>query len=147
MAAGVAVLATAGSTVPLLRNVSVFGVRSGDGPGGIPINKSAKAAGVTSTAVSPSYRLTVVNGDRAVQLTRDDLLGLDQREETLPIACVEGWSASGTWTGVRLRDLLDLVDAPPGQRRRRRARCRRRARSGAAPSRATSPTTTGPCSP
>ena len=30
--AAVAVLATAGSTVPLLRNVSVFGVRSGDGP-------------------------------------------------------------------------------------------------------------------
>ena len=59
-----AVLATAGSTVPLLRKVSVFGVRSGDGPGGIPINKSAKAAGVTATAVSPAYRLTVVNGDR-----------------------------------------------------------------------------------
>jgi DMSO/TMAO reductase YedYZ molybdopterin-dependent catalytic subunit len=31
-----------------------------------------------------------------------------------PIACVEGWSAVGEWTGVRLRDLLDLVDAPAG---------------------------------
>ncbi len=112
VASGLAVLATAGSTVPLLRNVSVFGVRSGDGPGGIPINKSAKAAGVTASAVSPSYVLTVVHGDNAVQLSRDDLLGLVQRQETLPIACVEGWSASGTWTGVRLRDLLDLVGAP-----------------------------------
>src|SRR5262249_46131571 len=24
----------------------------------------------------------------------------------LPITCVEGWSASGTWRGVRARDLL-----------------------------------------
>jgi hypothetical protein len=114
-ASGVAVLLTAGSTVPWLRNVSVFGVRSGDGPGGIPINKSAKAAGVTATAVSPAYLLTLVNGDATVQLSRDDLLGLVQREETLPIACVEGWSASGTWGGVRMRDLLDLVDAPRGR--------------------------------
>ena len=34
--------------------------------------------------------------------------------DTLPIACVEGWSASGTWTGVRVRDVLDLVGAPGG---------------------------------
>lgn len=115
VATGAAVLLTAGSTVPLLRRVSVFGVRSGDGPGGIPINKSAKAAGVTATAVSPAYVLTVVYGDSAVRLSRDDLLALTQREETLPIACVEGWSASGTWSGVRMRDLLDLVDAPRGR--------------------------------
>jgi DMSO/TMAO reductase YedYZ molybdopterin-dependent catalytic subunit len=113
-AAGVAVLATAGSTVPFLRKVSVFGVRSGEGPGGIPINKSAKAAGVTASAVSPAYALTVTGGDREVVLTRDDLLGMTQRSVDLPIACVEGWSASGTWTGVRVRDLLALVGAPRG---------------------------------
>jgi DMSO/TMAO reductase YedYZ molybdopterin-dependent catalytic subunit len=112
VAAGVAALATAGNTVPALRSISIFAVRSGDGPGGIPINKSAKAAGVTATAVNPAYVLTVLNGDSAVQLTRDDLLALTQRTETLPIACVEGWSVSGTWSGVRMRDLLDLVDAP-----------------------------------
>ena len=39
---------------------------------------------------------------------------MPQRTEGLPIACVEGWSASAAWTGVRLRDLLDLVDAPAG---------------------------------
>lgn len=114
VAAGVAGLATAGSTVPLLRDVSVFGVRSGDGPQGIPINRTAKKAGVTALAVDPAYLLTVVSGDREVQLGRDDLLAMTQRSETLPIACVEGWSASGTWSGVRLRDLLDLVDAPAG---------------------------------
>ena len=37
---------------------------------------------------------------------------MEQATEDLPIACVEGWSASGTWTGVRVRDLLALVGAP-----------------------------------
>jgi hypothetical protein len=114
LAAGVAVLVTAGSTVPLLRKVSVFGVRSGDGPAGIPINKSAAAAKVAAAATSSAYRFTVAYGDQEVSLTRDDLLAMDQTSETLPIACVEGWSASGTWTGVRVRGLLDLVGAPGG---------------------------------
>jgi hypothetical protein len=115
LAAGVAVLATAGSTVPLLRRVSVLGVRSGDGPGGIPVNRSAAAARVTASATSPAYRLTLVHGDRQRTLTLADLAALPQRTESLPIACVEGWSAGGDWTGVRLRDLLDLVGAPPGR--------------------------------
>ncbi|GAA2144356.1 molybdopterin-dependent oxidoreductase [Nocardioides koreensis] len=114
LAAGVAVLATAGGTVPLLRRVSVLGVRSGDGPAGVPINKSARAAGVTATATSPSYRLTVAYAGREVSLSRDDLAAMPQATESLPIACVEGWSAGATWTGVRVRDLLDLVGAPPG---------------------------------
>src|SRR4051794_23670000 len=114
LAAGVAVLATAGSTVPLLRRVSVLGVRSGDGPAGIPINKSAAAAKVAPAATSSGYRLTVAYGDREVSMTRDELRAMEQTSERLPIACVEGWSASGTWTGVRVRTLLDLVDAPRG---------------------------------
>ena len=112
LASGVAVLATAGSTVPALRKVSVLGVRSGDGPGGIPINKSAKAADVVGVALSPDYRLVVAYGGRERSLTRADLEEFEQRTVELPIACVEGWSASGLWTGVRVRDLLDLVDAP-----------------------------------
>jgi DMSO/TMAO reductase YedYZ molybdopterin-dependent catalytic subunit len=39
---------------------------------------------------------------------------MPQTTATLPIACVEGWSASGTWGGVRIADLMDLVDAPTG---------------------------------
>ncbi|SDD75606.1 molybdopterin-dependent oxidoreductase [Nocardioides lianchengensis] len=115
VATGVAVLLTAGSTVPFLRRVSVFGVRSGEGPQGIPINKSAAAAKVAPAALSASYRLVVGYDGREVTLSRSDLLALEQREEELPIACVEGWSASGRWSGVRLRDLLDLVDAPAGR--------------------------------
>ena len=114
VAAGLAVLATAGSTVPWLRRVSVLGVRSGDGPGGVPVNRTASAAGVVESAQSPAYRLVVGYAGTTVSLTRDDLLAMPQRSEGLPIACVEGWSASAVWTGVRLRDLLDLVDAPRG---------------------------------
>ncbi len=114
VAAGLAVLATAGSTVPWLRRVSVLGVRSGDGPGGVPINRTAAAAGVEESASSPTYRLVVAHAGTTVSLTREDLLAMPQRSEELPIACVEGWSASAVWTGVRLRDLLDLVDAPRG---------------------------------
>lgn len=114
LAAGVAVLASAGSTVPALRRVSVFGVRSGDGPAGIPINKAASAAGVTASATRDDYRLTVAYGEREVSFSRDELLTLPQSTHTLPIACVEGWSASGTWSGVRVRELLDAVEAPAG---------------------------------
>ncbi len=114
VAATLAVVATAGSTVPALRRVSVLGVRSGDGPQGLPVNKSARAAGVLESAVSPEFRLDIVHGDRTVSLTRADLERLPQTTADLPIACVEGWSASATWTGVRVHELLDLVDAPSG---------------------------------
>lgn len=113
-AAGVAVLATAGGTVTWLRDVSVLAVRSGEGPAGIPVNKSAVAAGVTAAATRDDYRLVLAYGERTVDLTRADLLAMPQVSHTLPIACVEGWSASGTWTGVRIRDLLDLVGRPVG---------------------------------
>ena len=115
LATGVAVLAVAGNTVPFLRKVSIFAVRSGEGPQGVPINKSAEAAHITDEMVGQAYRLEVVHGDRSVSLAREELSAMTQRTESLPIACVEGWSASAEWTGVRVRDLLDLVDAPSGR--------------------------------
>lgn len=114
VATGVTVLAVAGNTVPFLRKISVFAVRDGEGPQGIPINKSAEAAKITDEMVGEAYRLEVVRGDTTVSLTRQDLLAMTQQTRNLPIACVEGWSAGGDWTGVRMRDLLDLVDAPSG---------------------------------
>ncbi|WP_151081989.1 molybdopterin-dependent oxidoreductase [Nocardioides cynanchi] len=113
-ATGVAVLATAGATVPWLRRVSVLGVRSGDGPAGVPINHSAAYRKVVAAATSPSYRLTVVYGANQVALTLADLRAMPQTTASLPIACVEGWSAGATWTGVPVRHLLDLVGAPGG---------------------------------
>ena len=112
-AAGVAVLATAGGSVPWLRTVSVFATRTGEGPGGVPINKTAQAAGVEESALSPDWRLEVaVGGTVAGSLTYDDLRALPQHTVDLPIACVEGWSAQGTWSGVRVVDLLGAAGAP-----------------------------------
>ena len=49
-------------------------------------------------------------------LTRADprraLAAQPQHTATLPIACVEGWSTTQTWTGVRLRDLAALAGEP-----------------------------------
>jgi hypothetical protein len=114
LASGVAVLATAGTAVPALRKVSVLGVRSGNGPAGIPINTSARAADVLATALRPDYRLVIACDAHETSLSRQDLERFEQRTVELPIACVEGWSANGHWTGVRVRDLLDLVGAPTG---------------------------------
>lgn len=113
-AAGAVVVLTAGATVPWLRQVSLFAVRSGEGPQGIPVNKSAAAAGVVDLARSPAYRLVVTAGSRSVTLSRDDLAALPQHSVDLPIACVEGWSATGTWTGVRMLDLMALVGRSRG---------------------------------
>jgi hypothetical protein len=113
LASGIVVLSVAGSSVPWLRRVSVFENHFVPG-GGVPINKTARRAGVTAAATAPDWALAVVHGSRAVRLSRADLQALPQRTARLPIACVEGWSASGEWTGVRLRDLLDLVEAPRG---------------------------------
>ena len=114
VAAAVAVAASAGSTVPALRRVSVFGVRSGNGPQDVPVNTSAAAAGVAAAALDPALRLTVAYHGRVATLSRAELERLPQRTVRLPIACVEGWSAGATWTGVRVRDLLRLVGAPAG---------------------------------
>lgn len=111
-AAGVAVVATAGNTVGWLREVSLFAVSSGTGPQGLPVNRTAAAAGVEESAVAEDYALTVQHADASVRFSREELLAMPQHTEELPIACVEGWSATGTWTGVRLRDLLAEVDAP-----------------------------------
>ncbi|MBA2445386.1 MAG: molybdopterin-dependent oxidoreductase [Nocardioidaceae bacterium] len=111
-ATGLAVLTTAGATVPWLRDVSIFGVRSGDGPADVPINVSAVAARVVPAATSPAYQLKIINGDKQVMLSRADLEAMEQTTAVLPIACVEGWSASGEWRGVRVRELMAFVGAP-----------------------------------
>ena len=113
-ASAVGVLAVAGQAVPWLGRLSVFETHSGAGPQGLPVTKSARAARVTQLAFEPSYQLEVVHGGTTRTLSLDQLRRLPQHTETLPIACVEGWSRSAVWTGVRLRDLLDLVGAPPG---------------------------------
>ncbi|WP_374159792.1 molybdopterin-dependent oxidoreductase [Mycobacterium sp. G7A2] len=109
LAVGVATLATAGQTVPWLRRFAVLAPRSGEGPQGVPVNRSAAAAGVLRTARAPDYTLSVVNGERARQFTLAELQAMPQATHRLPIACVEGWSADAEWTGVVLADLVAAV--------------------------------------
>ena len=77
------------------------------GPLGFPVNKTAVAAGISPPKVGPSWRLQVV-GERTVSLSRAQLLALPQHTYDLTIACVEGWSTTQRWSGVRLRDLASL---------------------------------------
>jgi DMSO/TMAO reductase YedYZ molybdopterin-dependent catalytic subunit len=99
------------------RRTALFGPRglSAVRPGALPVNRTAAAVGVTDADVGPAYRL-VLAGTRSVSLTREQVAALPQRSAELPIACVEGWSASALWSGVRLADLARLagVDRPAG---------------------------------
>lgn len=78
------------------------------GPLGFPVNKTAIGAGITSARVGSAWRLELV-GERSLLLSRAQLLALPQHTYELPIACVEGWSTTQRWTGVRLRDLAHLT--------------------------------------
>ncbi|MGC4994551.1 molybdopterin-dependent oxidoreductase [Nocardia salmonicida] len=108
-AATVAGIAVAGQTVPLLRRISVLAPRSGEGPQGVPINRTAAQAGVAERARDTAYRLTVTLGEKTRAFSVDDLAALPQTTAELPIACVEGWSADAEWSGVAVRDLLAAV--------------------------------------
>jgi DMSO/TMAO reductase YedYZ molybdopterin-dependent catalytic subunit len=92
------------------------------------VNRTAATAGVVQSAHDPGYRLTV-NGKvrRNLVFTRDELRALPQHEATLPISCVEGWSTTQRWRGVRVRDLLDRAGADSGAEVRVHSLQRRRA--------------------
>lgn len=113
--AGIAVLATVGDKVPALRTVSVLAQRNGTGPQGLPVNRSAAAAGVIKKVTDPGYRVTLVSAAGEHSFTVAQLRALPQTTAVLPISCVEGWSQSASWTGVRLRDLLQAAGIQQSQ--------------------------------
>ena len=84
---------------------------TGPGPNGFQVNKSARAAGIDERATGAAWRLELRSGGRRRMLSRADLLALPQRTHDLPIACVEGWSTTQRWTGVRLSELAAMVGA------------------------------------
>lgn len=111
--AGLLTVVTVGQTVGPLRSLGLLAPRHPDiGDGGFPVNNTAAEAHVTDAIVDPAWRLRVVGGAVPVALSLADLRALPQAEATLPIACVEGWSASRRWRGVRLADVLALAGAP-----------------------------------
>ncbi|MFI7298458.1 molybdopterin-dependent oxidoreductase [Streptomyces sp. NPDC050121] len=110
-AVGAVTLTTVGQSFTPLKNLDLLAPRHPDhGPQALPVNRTATAAGVAHLTAE-NYRL-VVSGPRPYTLTLDDLRALPQREVELPIACVEGWSRSARWTGVRVADLLERAGAP-----------------------------------
>lgn len=112
VAAAALVTLTAGQSFRVLDATNIFGARKNDtGPQGLPVNRTAAKAKVVESATSPSWRLTVSNGDTVTTYSRSELEAMRQYEVVLPIACVEGWSQYATWKGPRLSELVDSVNA------------------------------------
>ncbi|OBJ07663.1 hypothetical protein A5624_21815 [Mycobacterium sp. 1482292.6] len=84
----------------------------GSEPNGFEVNRTAAAAGISARDTGDGWRITLTGGPRPVALDRAALLAMPQHTAVLPIACVEGWSTTQTWTGVRLADLARLAGAP-----------------------------------
>lgn len=116
--AGLAVM-TAGQVVGgPLRDLAFLAPRGrgalGDGPNAFPVNKTFAAVNIPMDLVGADWRLRlfVDDEDRAtLKLSRDELLDLELVTERLPIACVEGWSTTQEWSGVRLFELARLAGA------------------------------------
>ncbi|QES47017.1 molybdopterin-binding protein [Streptomyces venezuelae] len=112
-AVGVVTVTTVGQSFTPLAPLDLLAPRHpGYGPQGLPVNRTAAAAGVTEAAVR-EWRLEVL-GPNPFRLTLPQLAALPQRRVRLPIACVEGWSMDARWEGVPVRDLIRLAGGRPG---------------------------------
>ncbi len=87
----------------------------GNGPNDFEVNRTSVAAGISPDDAGERWRLTASGGPQPVVLDRASLLAMPQHTAVLPIACVEGWSTTQTWTGVRLADLAHLAGVPEPQ--------------------------------
>ncbi len=89
--------------------------KMGDGPNALPINRTASQAQITADLVGSDWRLVVKRGATTRSYSYAQLLAMPQRTVELPIACVNGWSQTATWKGVRLNELMDAVGRKPGE--------------------------------
>jgi DMSO/TMAO reductase YedYZ molybdopterin-dependent catalytic subunit len=85
----------------------------GTGPNDFQVNRTASSVGVIPAMVD-SWRLSLTGYGRSLSFSRAQLMAMPQATYELPIACVEGWSTTQHWTGVRVADLAELVGAPRG---------------------------------
>jgi hypothetical protein len=107
-------LTSVGQSAPAFGPIAVLAPRKPNvGPQGLPVNRTAEAAGVTG--IDADWRFTIT-GPRQLSYTLEELRGLPQHRSDLPIACVEGWSQRARWEGVRIRDLLRAAGAAPNSR-------------------------------
>jgi DMSO/TMAO reductase YedYZ molybdopterin-dependent catalytic subunit len=118
-ASGVLLVTTVGQSLGgPFRKLAVLAPRGNglalDGPNGFPVNKTAEVARITKEMVGATWQLELTAGDERLLLDRPSLMRLlPMHTYDLPIACVEGWSTTQAWTGVRLSDLAALVNANP----------------------------------
>jgi DMSO/TMAO reductase YedYZ molybdopterin-dependent catalytic subunit len=60
----------------------------------------------------PGWKLSIGGRvARPMQLSLDDIMKLPRTEQRIEHHCVEGWSATAVWTGVRLSEIAKLVGA------------------------------------
>jgi DMSO/TMAO reductase YedYZ molybdopterin-dependent catalytic subunit len=104
---GIVAATTVGQVIPALSPIAWLAPRRPDrAPDeALPVNKTARDAGVIAKAKSLDYRLTV-DGPRMLELTLAQLEDEPTVQATMPIACVEGWSRTAHWRGPRLLDLV-----------------------------------------
>ena len=105
-------VSTVGETIGPLKRLALLAPRRPDvGPQGLPVNRSFAESRISPRRVDPATWRLRVHGQvaRPVELTLSQLEALPQRSAALPIACVEGWSAERTWTGVAVHDVLALA--------------------------------------
>jgi len=109
-------LITAGQTVGGYTRPAALllprGRSRGHGPNDFEVNRTAAAAGVSPEGTAGRWRLSMSGGPRPLTVDRAALLAMPQHTAVLPIACVEGWSTTQTWSGVRLADLARLAGVP-----------------------------------
>ncbi len=111
----VAVLTVGQSIGGVARNAALLlprGRSYGRGPNDFQVNKTAVAAQIDPADTGAGWRLSLSGGSEPVTLTRPMLQAMAQHTADLPIACVEGWSTTQRWTGVRLADLARLAGVP-----------------------------------
>lgn len=77
-----------------------------------PVNRTFAASTIPAVEIGPQWAVTLRGGSGPVRFDYDQLTALPQRTAELPIACVEGWSSTQTWTGVPLRDLAAAAGVP-----------------------------------
>jgi DMSO/TMAO reductase YedYZ molybdopterin-dependent catalytic subunit len=94
-----------------LRSLAFLGPRDrhGGGPNGFAINRTAQAASISAADVGSGWMLQLEGPHTKMNVSRAQLQAMPQHSYDLPIACVEGWSTTQHWTGVRVRDLAAAV--------------------------------------
>lgn len=114
--AAVITLFTVGQTVPGLGRLALLAPRRPDiGPQGLPVNRTAEAAGTEGLGDDPSYRLLVRDRDgNRTEFTLAELAAMPRSDEVLTITCVEGWSATARWSGVPVAEVMRRAGVRPG---------------------------------